>query len=460
LQTLAQVFEAIGARKERDASADAALKLAQAQSEWQQRLLTDQQEGKTLEDNYAENRMREFQTYSSNLVATGKTRASKTFLRERTAALGGALGTDLLAAQFKAREDDALRKYEESAKITATNAELDPDRYQVRLAEQLAALDSLPVSADKKTATKIAVADLVQTRAGVGFARRDPDATMQRLLSPSENDTLFRTLSPKGRDEVLQEVEATQRMKLQAEELAYRKAERAEKDVADSVAKEGDRLLAEGNLTTRWIEQNRDRLDPQDHRYFYSQLSGGSGGPRNIERYLSLRDAVSRGADVRDDARDALRRHEIGPDDYDRLVSKVETQRPGWYDRGTNYITTAGKPNDLNPEEGAPQRLASMLDDWDDWSDAHPKATVAEAQTEYQRIVEEYGLIRQRGMTLNMRAPRFLVGTRDAPDLDATARETVRRFQAGEIDQGEAERQALLIKQWRSALGPQQKAKP
>lgn len=456
---LRAVSRVIGEIGERSAAADASLKIAKAQAEWQQHLLERQEQAQPGAPDFAKAFVRDFDAYATEVVASGKTRTARAFLKERMAVLGGAMATDAMAYEYKAREDHTAQQFEEGVKLTATNAELDPDRYKERLAEQLAVLDSLPMNAQRKADLKIAAADMVQARAGVGFARRDPDATMQRLLSPAPDDTLFRTMSPRGRDAVLNEVESVQRIRLQAEEVAYRKAERSERDAADAVAKEGDKLLATGNLTSRWIEQNRDRLDPQDHRYFYSQLTGnGKGGPRNVDAYLALRDRAGRGEDVRSDARAAVRSGQIGVDDYDRLTSEVESSRPGWYARGSSYISTAGKPNDLNPVEGSQQRLASMLDDWQVWADDHPKATDNEARDAYQRIVEEYGLINQKAMTLNMRAPRFMVGTRDAPDLETTAQRTVEALQKGEIDEAEAQRQALLIKQWRQALGNQKQA--
>lgn len=463
---LADVADVLNRVREQDAAADATLKLAKAQTEWQAHLLERQEAAEPGAPEFTSTLVKDYGDYVEKTVATGKTRRAQQHLRERLTAFGGALSLDAMKFESEARLVDRSNKYTEAAELTATAAELDPDRYQVRLAEQLAALDELEVPPTKRAELRKGTIDLVRSRAAIGYVRRDPDAALKRLTMPEENDTLFRSLSPKARDAVLNEIESEQRMRLTMEDRAYRNAERAERDLQDATSKEGDKLLAEGKLSPQWIESRRNRLSPDDYRYFYRELSGGGSGPRDVELYAGLRERAGRGEDVRDEARAALTRGAIGASDFDRIVGEVEGQRPGWYKRGRDFISTSAAVSDLNPDPAAAQRKAAMIDDWDDWSDENQKASDIEARDAYKRIVEEYAIIDTRDFVITKRAPRFLVGSRNAPDLDATEVATVQALDDGRITREEFDEQALLLVEWHRALEKmqalqrQQKAKP
>lgn len=455
---LADVADVLNRVREQDAAADATLTLAKAQTEWQAHLLERQEAAEPGAPEFTSTLVKDYGDYVERTVATGKTRLAQQHLRERLTAFGGALSLDAMKFESEARLVDRSNKYTEAAELTATAAELDPDRYPVRLAEQLAALDQLEVSPIKRAELRKGTIDLVRSRAAIGYVRRDPDAALKRLTMPEDNDTLFRSLSPKARDAVLNEIESEQRMRLTREDRAYRDAERAEREVQDATSKEGDKLLAEGKLSAQWIESKRNRLSADDYRYYYRALSGDGSGPRNVELYANLRERAGRGENVRDEARAALTRGAIGTSDFDRIVGEVEGQRPGWYKRGLDFISTSAAVSDLNPDPAAAQRKAAMLDDWNDWADENQKASDTEARDAYKRIVEEYQIVDTRNFTLTKRAPRFLVGSRTAPDLDATEAATVAAFEDKAISEEEFERQALLLQEWRDALASQQKA--
>jgi hypothetical protein len=249
---------------------------------------------------------------------------------------------------------------------------------------------------------------------------------------------------------------------LQEEQVEVRQA-RDLKKATEGVIKEGDKLLYGGQLTPQWIEKNRRVLGHEDYRYFLRKLNdpdGESSAPRDARLYSDLRERSGGGEDVKVEAREALIRGQIRSSDYDRILGEVEGQRPGWYKRGSQFIATSAAVSDLNPDPAAAQRKAQMLDDWDTWVLENPKASETEAQTSYKRIVDEYAIINTNQMTLTKRAPQFLKGSRNQPDLDTTESETVKAFEDGQIDRKEFERQAALIAEWRQAFAHQQAAKP
>lgn len=278
----------------------------------------------------------------------------------------------------------------------------------------------------------------------------DPDLAEQKLLSGE-----FPDLS--GQDRLVWTERATaradslRRQRLAEEDRAIRIQERVDREREREFSKVGDQLFARGQLTARWVEDNRENLSPDDFRYFYRKLSGDEANTDPLV-YSYLREKAGRGEDVREEARSALQRGQIKTSDFDRITGEVEQQRPGWYKRGSQFISTSSAVSDLNPDPASAQRKAAMLDDWYRWSSENPKATDEQAEREYRRIVQEYGIVDLRNMTLTKRAPTYLVGTRNEPDIDATERATVKAFTDGLISRQELERQAALLKEWRRVL--------
>jgi hypothetical protein len=248
-----------------------------------------------------------------------------------------------------------------------------------------------------------------------------------------------------------------QQRRLSEEDRSVRLSDKAKKARSDTLSKQGDALLAQNQLTPAWIHSHTDDLDPNDVRYFYSKLTGGSGdAPRDSSLYADLRERSGRGEDVRDEARNALHAGSIRVQDFNNILGEVENARPTWYRRGTEYISTMAGVSELNPDPAAAATKATMIDQWGDWATAHPKASVSEAQSAYQDIVAHNSLVKMNGLPM----PRFASGGRLNLDINASEAQTVQAFKAGQIDKAEFERQAQLLQQWRQALAPTQVGKP
>lgn len=252
-----------------------------------------------------------------------------------------------------------------------------------------------------------------------------------------------------------EQVETLQRRLIIEEHQQYERQQKRLKSLGDSATKEGDKLLAEGNLSSAWIEAHRNVLDPSDYRYFYQKLSGGGeegSKPRDISLYADLRDRAGRGEDVRVDAKAALQRGAIRYSDFDRIVGEAEQQRPGWYSRGSEYITSMSGASLLNPDPAAPQLKASMLDQWGDWARLHPNVTDREAQSAYQDIVSHNMLVQRAGLPL----PRLLIGGRFSPDLVATVKKTMAAHEKGEMNDADYAREMEVLQRWKHTLEAEQ----
>lgn len=258
-------------------------------------------------------------------------------------------------------------------------------------------------------------------------------------------------------------MESKLRLALAYEDRAQRIRQRQDQIIAKQVAMQGDVLLSQGKLSADWIESNRDRLTPQDYRYFYGELEG-SQERTDLSVYAALRARIASGEDVSKEARESLQLGLLKPDDFKRLTeiqefSSLSGEVPSVYKRGVQYIQNSLRVSELNPDPAAAQRQASALNDWDDYLKVNPKISEREAQQEYERIVEEYALADTRQMSLTKRMPRYAVGDRQNLDIDATAQRTVEAFRKKHGDDPDAmladpeyQQQSRLIEEWKAIM--------
>jgi hypothetical protein len=250
--------------------------------------------------------------------------------------------------------------------------------------------------------------------------------------------------------------ESLQRMTLNAASHDELIQNRQLKAGSDKLSKQGDDLLASGRLTPSWLHDHRDLLEPSEYRYFTRQLS--TDKPEQQTDSKTFSDLIVRGQkgeDVRDDARAALLAGRLKTSDYKAIVDDVAKERPGWYKRGSTFLDQALDPGQLNPDPAAHLSKAQGLSDWQEWADAHPDATDAQAREQQQLITSHYALIDRNKTTLLMPAPKFLVGTRINPDLPATSKATMDALASGQITHEQAVAESKLIAQYRSTLKAQ-----
>lgn len=285
----------------------------------------------------------------------------------------------------------------------------------------------------------------------------DPKQAAAALLG---ND--YPDLEPEQRirwlEQALKASESEDRRRIAAEDRAIRLHERAEKRAGQTMAKEGDALLAAGDLSEDWIEANRELLSPGDYRYFYRQLTGADGGTTNLLLYADLRERAGQGEDVIEEARDALTGGRLKREDYDRVVALTEQRnigqrQPDWARRGGDFIKDALRPSDLNYEGTQAIVYANANSDWLDWVEKNPEAGPAEGLAYAKRLVNEYQLADASKLTVTLRKPRFATDRPTSlPALEAAEIATIEALERGAISESEFDEQSQLFRQWRRAL--------
>lgn len=446
--------------RERDAATWAGKALATSRAEWDRQMLERSQAAPLGAPDFTPTLLKDYDEYTQNVLRSAPTRTARQYLEERFAEVRGSLGNDALRFETGSRIQLRTNQIGEAVDASRKVVRNKPEQFDALLAEQVEAIDASGLPADARAKLILTAKDALAADAVIGSATADPIGTLARLhAEPGKSgNSAIEAMSADTRDQLIRFSEAEMARLVTLQNQRDAQNERYERDINDEYSKRGDELLAAGKLTTEWIRDNRDNLSPQDVRYFLNKATGGGDGTRDLVTYADLSDRAAAGEDVRRDARDALLRGDILKADFDRVTSMSSGERPGWYKRGAQFIGGSAAVSDLNPDPAAAQRKAQMLDDWDQWAVANPKATDDEARTAYNRIVDEYSIIDRSKMVLTMRKPMFLVGGYQAPDLAATKAQTVKAFREERIDRAEFDRQAALIQQWEAAA-PKAKSK-
>lgn len=453
---ISAVGDALQRIQDQNAAVQATKVLATAQSDWMTNFEQRKQSTQAGAPNFTPDLMKEYQAYSAKALQQAPGGEAKRFLQERLLSFGTEL--QQRALQYEAGERTSNNENIAKSSVDAAGNEVmsNPSAFAPRLAERRALIDAMPFTPEVKRRLTDYAQKSLSKFAVIGQINSDPYATMAQLASPNPTDLAIRALDPEVRMQLFEHADAMTRQRLADAEHLQTMQDRQLKLLQQDTAKSGDQLLSKLQLSARWIEANRGNLDEQDYRYFYNALNGDEAAARREKSdptvYADLIERAHNGEDVRSEARTAMVNKRITVASYDKIFSEANQARPSWFKRGTEFIATSAAVSQLNPDPAAAQRKAAMLDDWQEWADRNPKATDEQARTAYTKLVHEYAIIDTTGLTLTMRAPSYLVGSRNQPNIEATEAATVQALDHGEIDSQEFARQAQLIKQWREAL--------
>lgn len=416
-------------------------------------------------------------------------------------------GADKILAELSKRTDDdavreafatefAAKRFAFEQDVIGTARKRVVDRGKASLVNGLSTLTDLYAGAttdeqreDIRGQADITIADAavngIITREDAAKRRlswlSDTEATLARQMILADPEMAADELTAGDRFQNLDEdrrlslltrattaAEREERARVRTAEKAERDAEKALKQQAEDLAKDGDALLSQGQLTTKWIEANRDTLDESDVRYFYKALQDEDAQATDPVIYADLRERAGTGEDVREEAKAAYTAGQIKRGDYDRLAGLsegglIEGQLPSWFKRGDSYIRNALAVGDAVDDPFGRLRLAEAYDDWHRWARDHANASEADAEKAYQRITAEHALVNFQDSIAVMPLPRYLpAGLNrsqvDVGAIDAAEMALYEAWNGGEIEQADYERQAELLERWRNAVEAKDRA--
>lgn len=386
---------------------------------------------------------------------------AKKFLGERLTAYRNSLANQAMNFEAGERVSYATDVAKQSVDSAGNELLNNPNVFGERLAERKALIDAMPLDPDAKRKLNEYAQQTMARFATTAKMNQDPYGTFEQLSSANPTDLYVKALSPELRLQLMQQSDSLIKQRVNDARQLESLRDKHESQVIDGLVKDGDKLAATGQLTAKWIEQNRDILPENEYRYFYNQLKGpGEEATKSNPRvFAPLLERAMAGEDVTKDAREALYGGQLSQTDYAKIAEKSETLRPGYVKRGTDYISSSLAVSQLNPDPDAQRSKANALDDWREWSTAHPQATDAEARKMYESLADHYRIVPAQKTILTMHVPLYLVGDRTAPDLVATAAKTKEMYESGQLTREEYGRQMSVVQQWMNAYKPKKTEK-
>ena len=306
---------------------------------------------------------------------------------------------------------------------------------------------------------------IAQTRA-IALIRDNPAEAFKRLSDAA--DPAFQRMDPKTREGLLTQANT------RAEAAANRQA--VERERAESQARQ--RLEREGNEILKTIEGRLDRgeevtpeeirrlerhggISPSELRVIRRGARGEATQTDNAT-YLDLtrRSVTDAPAEFEAAAARAVETGKLSRQDYSTLVSRNRTDsrtdgppRPGKAAR--DLVSQTLDPGAIFQGSAAAigrTAQAQAIVEIDNWLDANPRSSRAEALAEAQAVVKRYQVIQFQSMGLALGVPQFINGGREAitpQTLDAAEREVIRRLDAKAMTQAQADQELRKIEGWR-----------
>jgi hypothetical protein len=290
----------------------------------------------------------------------------------------------------------------------------------------------------------------------------DPEGTETALLRGG-----YKELTPEKRvvwlERATAKVEAARALRVRVRDSAEKDAAKALKVVEEQTGKDGYELLAKRKLTLDWIIENEDKLSKSDYKMLLDKAMGDDTTEDNVDVVADLYGRVAT-EDVGDEAIAAFKRGDLKRATLGAIISRNDKIRGNQgpkqsYKRAQSYINTSLGVNELANIPGQRRRLADAVMDFDAWVEANPDAKSKDILETSRRIVREYSIIDWNRMSISLPMPSWFVGSRQAPDLDATKQSLVDRFMAKHgndrdrvaIDP-EYQRAVSILRRWEEAV--------
>jgi hypothetical protein len=295
---------------------------------------------------------------------------------------------------------------------------------------------------------------------------QNPEAAPQLLADPKN----FPNLDPVKREALIaratQHADALRSDRIRLTEKADRDAEKAMTKAGQDRAKQLWAMQADGTLTRDEIEQNRAILPLDEYKGLLKtqdpKLDPSEDDPNTLDHLESLTDPQQLAAA-------ATQAHDAGllkNDTYRTYMDRsrkfqtdaANTGAPKPYSAGNAMIRDTLNPGELvsgPAAQVARAGLANATAEYQSWFDAHPQASLAEAQLQAQQIIKRYQIVNYQQMAIANGRPIYYTGTVDAmkpADLDAAEDATLAARARGDFSAGQAALEITKIENWRTIL--------
>ena len=397
--------------------------------------------------------------YTQQVLHAFDTAAKKFDLSNPYVSRAMAPGLDHLRAQFGAEaityEANAGIKYRgDSARDTADKlaaiASQHPEQAGDLMGQALKQIRASRLGPDVELETARYAESTINRSAVLSRIEADPYHTMQQLITPEASDVAIAGLKPNEREVLLQHADAMLHQRV------------ADSQRLEEMQDKEERKNASSALTQMIVKsQSPEGLSMADvlkaaplFRHEPAALSNamalasGKSAETDARVYLPLLQRAQNGEDVSSEAMAGVGRS-LSKDDAARLISLSDRGLPSRDKQALDTIDGYFKQNPLakwDTEFGVRHEQAKneMLD----WLRENPKASVRDALTQADTVAASHSSIVAQSLISAAPAPTFLVGTRNAPNLDATIKATRDAEVAQKISHAQAVQQMALIQKW------------
>lgn len=263
-----------------------------------------------------------------------------------------------------------------------------------------------------------------------------------KTMSVSEKQQWIRSATEEG--------ERQERLRVASEEKRERDVAKAEGELQQMTASSLWAKSFQGDLTLDEVMVNKDALTKQDFVNLSNEASGRAGVKTDPRVYSPLVLRAAKGENIQADANRAYQNGQIDKAGFDRLVNMTTSGASRQDPRARTakeYMKTALGADSAYATGGERARAAEAVLRFNSYLDENPQATQKEVETEAMSLVEQARFVDPE--TLTTLFPRFAKGRQGAKfDVQKTAEETLRKYEAGEIDMQTLERESKLIDDW------------
>lgn len=339
------------------------------------------------------------------------------------------------------------------------------EQYRMRLQDMVAAGI---IGADKAPEREKKFMVMLERASVRESIRTDPDGAILSLL----DDKQYTRMNPDERQRWvgIATTEADRRVKARNadEERTRREMERIQRETEATTYRSAIDLSVNGKLTVPWVQQNKDNIAKTDYDNLMRIAAKGGTlveGQRNRELYGDLRDQVSRGSDVRNEAKRAHARGDISDGQLNTIYNEWETRGAdgsGAYKDGVTFIRNALEPSQTNPKLTGFTR-ARALNDFQEWSQANPNATREDTVGKAREIAGSYHVVAVEESVIGKARPKYVSGVlapsnvvESKANLSAGLKKLDEERAAGRVSPFDYQYQVRLMNEWVQALKAQE----
>lgn len=434
--------------------------LSKAQSEWTQQFHDRSLNAQPGAPGFTPQLMGDYDKYVKDAVKGAPNQMAGRYLQNRLTEFGTHLAQQSISFEAGAKNAHNEEVAKQSADMTAMELQNNPSVYPQRLSERLSAIESMQMEPEAKEKLADYTKQTLSHFSVMGDINRDPYAAMLKLNDPKA-DGYYQNLTAEQRQSLMTHADQTLHQRVSDAERVHQLTKQEQQDNSDKLLKQGIAMSTQGSLTAGWVLGHSNTLEPNAMKYLL-EASSGKETQSDPKVYSDLLTRTVRGEDTQQDITKSFTDGQLSKEDFTRLTDKTATEFPNSYKRGINYITTAGKVSELEPDPAKAQTLANMQNDFQDWYKKNGgQASDKEVQQEAIDVVKRYQLVKadQNLLTLPVPSMGLGKGSRAAPDIAGAKKDLVKALKDGTITREDAETQAELLRKWEAAMNATQQRK-